>query len=171
MKVKWPPSTFHNHRSARVVLLPCLSSLVSNEYTCSFAEHYLVFFSFDSLFFLAANEALARVASLGLLPNMILYLMGTYRLHLAQATQILLWSHATSNFTPVVGAFIADSYLGRFLAVGLGSAITFLVLFFLYFFFVFLLESFNFRVCFLLLPFELFNMRAMNLSEGGRFLR
>lgn len=129
------------------------------------------FFSFDSLFFLAANEALARVASLGLLPNMILYLMGTYRLHLAQATQILLWSHATSNFTPVVGAFIADSYLGRFLAVGLGSPITFLVLFFLYFFFVFLLESFNFRVCFLLLPFELFNMRAMNLSEGGRFLR
>ena len=76
--------------------------------------------------FIIANEALARVASLGLLPNMILYLMGTYRLHLAQATQILLWSHATSNFTPVVGAFIADSYLGRFLAVGLGSAITFL---------------------------------------------
>jgi len=84
---------------------------------------------------MAANEALARVASLGLLPNMIQYLMGSYKLHLAKATQILLLSSATSNFTPVVGAFIADSYLGRFLAVGLGSAISFLVLFFLFLFF------------------------------------
>ncbi|KAL2332358.1 hypothetical protein Fmac_019939 [Flemingia macrophylla] len=76
--------------------------------------------------FIIANEALARVASLGLLPNMILYLMGSYKLHLAKATQILLLSSATTNFTPVVGAFIADSHLGRFLAVGLGSAISFL---------------------------------------------
>ncbi|XP_027342477.1 protein NRT1/ PTR FAMILY 1.2-like [Abrus precatorius] len=76
--------------------------------------------------FIIANEALARVASLGLLPNMIVYLMGSYKLHLSNATQILLLSSAASNFMPVVGAFIADSYLGRFLAVGLGSTISFL---------------------------------------------
>ncbi|KAK7255415.1 hypothetical protein RIF29_28824 [Crotalaria pallida] len=76
--------------------------------------------------FIIANEALARVATLGLLPNMILYLMGNYHLHLSQATHILLLSVAATNFTPLVGAFIADSYLGRFLAVGLGSFITFL---------------------------------------------
>ncbi|KAE9616163.1 hypothetical protein Lal_00017760 [Lupinus albus] len=76
--------------------------------------------------FIIANEALARVASIGLLPNMILYLMGSYKIHLAKATQILLLSTASSNFTPVVAAFIADSYLGRFTAVGLGSIITFL---------------------------------------------
>ncbi|CAL5199907.1 unnamed protein product [Lathyrus oleraceus] len=76
--------------------------------------------------FIIANEALARMASLGLLPNMITYLMGSYRLHLGKATQILLLSSAASNFTPVVGAFIADSYLGRFLGVGLGSAVSFL---------------------------------------------
>ncbi|MED6138954.1 hypothetical protein PIB30_079320 [Stylosanthes scabra] len=76
--------------------------------------------------FIIANEALASVATIGLLPNMVLYLMGSYRLHLDKATQILLLSQATRNFTPVLGAFIADSYLGRFLAVGLGSIITFL---------------------------------------------
>ncbi|XP_015938395.1 protein NRT1/ PTR FAMILY 1.2 [Arachis duranensis] len=76
--------------------------------------------------FIIANEALASVATIGLLPNMVLYLMGSYKLHLDKATQILLLSQATSHFTPVVGAFIADSYLGRFLAVGLGSIITFL---------------------------------------------
>ncbi|WJX69899.1 hypothetical protein P8452_54068 [Trifolium repens] len=76
--------------------------------------------------FIIANEALARMASLGLLSNMILYLMGSYKLHFGQATQILLLSSAASNFTPVVGAFVADSYLGRFLGVGLASAVSFL---------------------------------------------
>ncbi|MED6118861.1 hypothetical protein PIB30_006651 [Stylosanthes scabra] len=76
--------------------------------------------------FIIANEALARVATLGLLPNMVLYLMGSYNLHLAKANMILLLSVATTNFTPLIGAFIADSYLGRFLAVGFGSITTFL---------------------------------------------
>ncbi|KAL2338060.1 hypothetical protein Fmac_012506 [Flemingia macrophylla] len=76
--------------------------------------------------FIIANEAFARVATIGILPNMILYLMGSYRFHLAKATQVILLSSATSNLTPLIGAFIADSCLGRFLAVGLGSTITFL---------------------------------------------
>ncbi|KAL3005119.1 hypothetical protein AAZX31_08G201300 [Glycine max] len=76
--------------------------------------------------FIMANEALASVANIGLQPNMILYLMGSYRFHLAKATQVFLLSSATSNLTPLIGAFIADSCLGRFLAVGLGSAISFL---------------------------------------------
>ncbi|XP_045806833.1 protein NRT1/ PTR FAMILY 1.2-like isoform X3 [Trifolium pratense] len=76
--------------------------------------------------FIIANEALARMASLGLLSNMILYLMGSYKLHLGQATQILLLFSAASNFTPIVGAFVADPYLGQFLGVGLGSAVSFL---------------------------------------------
>jgi len=58
---------------------------------------------------------------------MILYLMGPYKLHLGQANQILLLSASASKFMPVVGAFVADSYLGRFLSVGSGSAVSFLV--------------------------------------------
>ncbi|RHN79461.1 putative proton-dependent oligopeptide transporter family, major facilitator superfamily [Medicago truncatula] len=76
--------------------------------------------------FIIANEALGNTASLGILPNMILYLMGPYNLHLGQANQILLLSAAAGKFMPVVGAFVADSYLGRFLSVGLGSAVSFL---------------------------------------------
>ncbi|CAK8565772.1 unnamed protein product [Lathyrus sativus] len=76
--------------------------------------------------FIIANEALARMASIGILPNMIVYLMGTYKLPLGKATQILILSSAATNFMPVVGAFLADSYLGRFLVVGLGSTVSFL---------------------------------------------
>ncbi|CAI8601266.1 unnamed protein product [Vicia faba] len=81
---------------------------------------------FITMPFIIANESLARVATLGLLPNMILYLMASYNLHLSKATHILLLSVATTNFMPLIGAFVADSHLGRFLAVGLGSIITFM---------------------------------------------
>ncbi|KAJ1388765.1 PTR2 family proton/oligopeptide symporter, conserved site [Sesbania bispinosa] len=76
--------------------------------------------------FIIANEALARVATIGLMPNMILYLRDSYNLHFALATQILRLSSAISNLTPLLAALIADSYLGRFLVVGSGSIITFL---------------------------------------------
>ncbi|KAI9107920.1 hypothetical protein K1719_021256 [Acacia pycnantha] len=76
--------------------------------------------------FIIANEALARVASVGITPNMTFYLMGDYRLHINTTTRIVLLATATANFTPLVGAIIGDSYLGRFLSVGLGSIIIFL---------------------------------------------
>ncbi|XP_027168057.1 protein NRT1/ PTR FAMILY 1.2-like [Coffea eugenioides] len=70
--------------------------------------------------FIIANEAFEKVASYGVLPNMIFYLMKGYNLSFAKANYVLfLWSAAT-NFTPTLGAFLADSYLGRFLTISLG---------------------------------------------------
>ncbi|KAJ9537480.1 hypothetical protein OSB04_030213 [Centaurea solstitialis] len=52
---------------------------------------------------------------------MIIYLMNDYKIGVAKGTNILfLWSAAT-NFAPIIGAFLSDSYLGRFLTIGLGS--------------------------------------------------
>lgn len=82
---------------------------------------------------LAANEAFEKLASLGLMPNMILYLTREYGMHAAAATNLLfLWSAAT-NFTPIIGAFVADSYMGRYSMIALGSIFSLLVLFFLSF--------------------------------------
>lgn len=71
--------------------------------------------------FIIANEALEKVASYGLLPNMILYMMTDYKLGVAQGAYILFFWTAATNFLPILGAFLADSYLGRFLTIGLGS--------------------------------------------------
>lgn len=80
----------------------------------------------------AANEAFERVASVGLIANMILYLSREYNMETTQASNVLfIWSAAT-NFTPVLGAFIADSYTGRYRMVGFGSIATLLVI--IYFF-------------------------------------
>ncbi|CAI9114153.1 OLC1v1014808C1 [Oldenlandia corymbosa var. corymbosa] len=70
--------------------------------------------------FILANEAFEKTASYGLLPNMILYLIKGYHMSFAEGNRMLfLWSAAT-NFLPIVGAFLADSYLGRFLTISLG---------------------------------------------------
>ncbi|KAF5788071.1 putative proton-dependent oligopeptide transporter family, major facilitator superfamily [Helianthus annuus] len=76
--------------------------------------------------FIIANEAFERVASYGLVPNMILYLMSDYNVGVAKGTNIIfLWTAAT-NFAPILGAFLADSYLGSFLTIGLGSLLSLL---------------------------------------------
>ncbi|KAJ8539290.1 hypothetical protein K7X08_013542 [Anisodus acutangulus] len=76
--------------------------------------------------FIIANEALEKVASYGLLPNMTFYLMKDYRMEVTPAQNLLFYWSSATNFLPIVGAFIADSYLGRFLAIGFGSIFSFL---------------------------------------------
>jgi peptide/histidine transporter 3/4 len=76
--------------------------------------------------FIIANEAFEKVASYGLMPNMIIYLMSDYHIGVAKGTNILfLWGAAT-NFAPILGAFLADSYLGRFRTICLGSCFSIL---------------------------------------------
>lgn len=58
-----------------------------------------------------ANEVCERIATHGLLANMIVYLKKEYHFSTARAAMVLfLWSAFTS-FAPIVGAFVSDSYL------------------------------------------------------------
>ncbi|OMO91054.1 Proton-dependent oligopeptide transporter family [Corchorus olitorius] len=76
--------------------------------------------------FIIANEALERVATNGISPNMILYLTQQYNMgNTAAANVINLWTAAT-NFTPILGALLADSYTGKYRTVGFGSILSFL---------------------------------------------
>ncbi|CAN1824861.1 Protein NRT1/ PTR FAMILY 1.2 [Linum perenne] len=76
--------------------------------------------------FIIGNEAFEKVASYGVAPNMIMYLMKDYKMGVAKAANILfLWSAAT-NFMPLFGAFLSDSFLGRYLTITIGSFFTLL---------------------------------------------
>ncbi|KAH9603383.1 hypothetical protein KSS87_017231 [Heliosperma pusillum] len=81
---------------------------------------------FITIPFIIANESFEKVASYGLLPNMIVYLMKDYKMSASKAQNLLYFWNAALNFLPIVGAFVADSYLGRFLTIGIGSIITLL---------------------------------------------
>ncbi|KAM5547654.1 protein NRT1/ PTR FAMILY 1.1-like [Rosa sericea] len=76
--------------------------------------------------FIISNETFEKVASYGLHANMILYLMNEYNLGLATGTCILFLWTAASNFTPIMGAFLSDSHLGRFRVIALGSVVSLL---------------------------------------------
>lgn len=75
-----------------------------------------------------ANEAFERVASIGLQSNMIMYLTREYNLEATTAAYILFVWSAVSNLMPVLGAFVADSYAGRYRMVGFGSVATLAVI-------------------------------------------
>uniref|UniRef100_M1CU64 LATD/NIP n=1 Tax=Solanum tuberosum TaxID=4113 RepID=M1CU64_SOLTU len=71
--------------------------------------------------FIIVNETLEKVASYGLQPNMVIYLMKVYNLEIVTATSLLsLWS-ALSHGLALLGAFVSDSFLGRFTVVAIGS--------------------------------------------------
>nr|GMC46714.1 protein NRT1/ PTR FAMILY 1.2-like [Ipomoea batatas] len=56
--------------------------------------------------------------------NMIVYLMKAYHMDMASGTNfIYIWS-ALSNFAPVIGAFMADSFVGRFQMIGIGCVLS-----------------------------------------------
>ncbi|KAI7752559.1 hypothetical protein M8C21_016971 [Ambrosia artemisiifolia] len=79
---------------------------------------------FRTMPFILANESFEKVASYGLLPNMIIYLMSDYHMSLAKGTNVILIWNAATNFLPIAGAFIADSFLGRFFTIFLGSIVS-----------------------------------------------
>ncbi|PWA68544.1 proton-dependent oligopeptide transporter family [Artemisia annua] len=71
--------------------------------------------------FILVNDTFEKVASFGLLPNMILYLLSNYHMSYALGANVLLNWSAANNFLPIVGAFLSDSLLGRFHTIFLGS--------------------------------------------------
>jgi dipeptide/tripeptide permease len=83
----------------------------------------------------AANETFEKVASFGLIANMILYLINEYHMDTVTGLSVLFMWSAVSHFTPVIGAFLSDSYLGRFRMIAYGTAFSLLVSFFFFFFF------------------------------------
>ncbi|WCJ42508.1 Major facilitator superfamily protein [Euphorbia peplus] len=76
--------------------------------------------------FIIANEAFANVAAVGLQANMIKYLITEYNLTLFDGASILFIWGSISSFTPLLGAFLSDSYLGRFRVIVMSSFATLL---------------------------------------------
>ncbi|XP_010924574.4 protein NRT1/ PTR FAMILY 1.2 [Elaeis guineensis] len=71
--------------------------------------------------FIMTNEIFEKVASFGLMPNMIIYLTEVYHMTPVTAGSVLFIWGAISYFLPIFGAFLSDAYLGRFLVIAIAS--------------------------------------------------
>ncbi|KAJ0987207.1 hypothetical protein J5N97_005563 [Dioscorea zingiberensis] len=71
--------------------------------------------------FIFANEVSEKLAVVGFSANMITYLTQELHMPLAKAATTLTNFGGTASLTPLLGAFLADSYLGRFWTITMSS--------------------------------------------------
>ncbi|WOL08034.1 Proton-dependent oligopeptide transporter family [Canna indica] len=72
------------------------------------------------------NETFERVASYGLTANFTVYLVERLHIREVSAANVVNIFTGTTNFAPLLGAFIADAYCGRFRTLAYASIATFL---------------------------------------------
>ncbi|KAK6921755.1 hypothetical protein RJ641_012262 [Dillenia turbinata] len=70
-----------------------------------------------------ANEVCEKLAVVGFTTNMINYLTKQLHMPLTKAANTLTNFGGTSSLTPLLGAFIADSFAGRFWTITIASII------------------------------------------------
>lgn len=76
-----------------------------------------------TLFFRAANEICEKLAVVGFSTNMISYLTSQLHLPLTKAANTLTNFGGTAALTPLLGAFAADAFAGRFWTILISSVI------------------------------------------------
>ncbi|KAJ6992923.1 hypothetical protein NC653_016134 [Populus alba x Populus x berolinensis] len=80
-----------------------------------------------SVKYILGNESFEKLASMGLVANLTVYLQTRYNMDGIQLVNVYnIWSGST-NVTPMLGAFLSDAYLGRFRTLLFGSMSSFLV--------------------------------------------
>ncbi|KAL0358021.1 UNVERIFIED_CONTAM: protein NRT1/ PTR FAMILY 2.13 [Sesamum calycinum] len=76
--------------------------------------------------YVLGNETLERLAAIGLLGNFMVYLLREFHMGQVEASNVLnIWSGLT-NFSPLIGAFISDSFLGRFTTIAYATIASFM---------------------------------------------
>ncbi|KAK7362163.1 hypothetical protein VNO77_04267 [Canavalia gladiata] len=71
--------------------------------------------------YILGNDTIERLATYGMQANFVVYLMRVYNMDQVYAANILNTWLAISNITPLIGAFFADAYLGKFLTIIIAS--------------------------------------------------
>lgn len=78
-------------------------------------------------FVFEGNETFEKVAGMSLAANMVLYLHKMYNLdNVASINMLILWA-AFGNILPLIGAFVADAWIGKFNTILYGSFASLLV--------------------------------------------
>nr|GMD28864.1 protein NRT1/ PTR FAMILY 2.13-like [Ipomoea batatas] len=79
-----------------------------------------------SMPFILGNETFERLGSFGLTANFTVFLLTVFHFSQVSASNMLNIWYSISNFTPLIGAFISDSYIGKFWTIAISSFSQFL---------------------------------------------
>ncbi|XP_014506587.1 protein NRT1/ PTR FAMILY 2.8 [Vigna radiata var. radiata] len=79
-----------------------------------------------SIKYIIGNESFEKVASMSLVSNLTVYLLSNYNLSNIYVVNVVQIWNGSSNIFSLIGAFISDTYLGRFKTLFFGSIASFL---------------------------------------------
>ncbi|KAI3936712.1 hypothetical protein MKX01_034141 [Papaver californicum] len=68
--------------------------------------------------FIIGNEIFEKLGNSGLTSNLLVYLTTVFNIKHVTAVIVLSIFHGTSAYTPLIGGYVADTYLGRFKTLG-----------------------------------------------------
>ncbi|CAL9777099.1 unnamed protein product [Musa acuminata subsp. burmannicoides] len=71
--------------------------------------------------YIVGNEIFEKLGALGTITNLVVYLTAVFHLRSITTATIVNVFNGTTNLAPVLGAFLADTYLGRYATLGLAS--------------------------------------------------
>ncbi|AQK63782.1 Protein NRT1/ PTR FAMILY 2.9 [Zea mays] len=69
--------------------------------------------------FIIGNETFEKLGTLGTSANLLVYLTQVFHMRSVDAATLLNGLNGTTSLAPIVGAFLSDAYLGRYLALGM----------------------------------------------------
>ncbi|XP_051123269.1 protein NRT1/ PTR FAMILY 2.11-like isoform X3 [Andrographis paniculata] len=78
--------------------------------------------------YIIGNETFEKLGAIGTLFNLQVYLTTVFNMKRISATTLLNVFHGTTNFATLIGAYLCDTYFGRYNTLGFGSVASFLVL-------------------------------------------
>ncbi|CAH9078746.1 unnamed protein product [Cuscuta europaea] len=76
--------------------------------------------------FIIGNETFEKLGAIGTLSNLLVYLTTVFHLKHITAANLLNIFNGTTNFATILGAFICDTYLGRYTTLGISTVNSFL---------------------------------------------
>lgn len=80
----------------------------------------------------AGNETFEKLGAIGTLANLLIYLTSVFNMKSITAATIINIFNGTTNFGTMIGAFLCDTYFGRYKTLGFATAASFLVLILLF---------------------------------------
>ncbi|EPS64563.1 hypothetical protein M569_10218, partial [Genlisea aurea] len=76
--------------------------------------------------FVIGNEAFEKLGTIGTSTNLLVYLTTIFNMKSVAATNVLNVFNGTCNFGTLLGAFLSDTYFGRYTTLGVASVSSFL---------------------------------------------
>lgn len=76
---------------------------------------------------MAGNETFEKLGTLGTSANLLVYLTQVFHMRSVDAATLLNGLNGTTSLAPIIGAFLSDAYLGRYLALAIASVASLIV--------------------------------------------